>query len=1123
MERSLPIRYFIYYLVLIIGLSSAQERWNYSAEVIESTKINGEEVRRSNENVRFVKVGKVILTDNAVQYIKDDVLHLNGNTMMINGLDTLTCDSMVYWSKLDSGYAMGNVRYIQPEKDRLLTTDIFHYWQTDGYRGSSFFAKGYTRIVEPNRLIAANEIHYDDNIQLMTLSENASVEDQTRGIFGDEMEIQYADSLLEMIHVDKNAFAYNELNLKINKDGLYQNFRDEMTSKELIAHFQGDHISLLKLNKMATTLYHVVDDSLLAGENTVSGDTIRISFQDGEIKRLQVQGGAIGEFNPEGKNTRLDTTVFYGGEYIDYHIDEQLSFLSEGAFMEYEGTKLSAGEILVNWETNILDAVLANEEYPTVQTKGESPMKGESMVFDLVAKHGRITKGKTSLNQGFYHGKEVFRDDPNVFHVQSSKYTSCDLDNPHFYLGSRKMKMLPGDRVIAKPLWLHIYDVPIIGLPLAVFPNKGGRRQSGWIMPSFDSYKSIGTGFRNFGYYWAPNEYMDEKILVNFFDEQGIHLSSKFNYKKRSGTRWYNFQYNGKISGTIKRRIITNEIIDLADEQNVREDQRLSWSHSQKFDPTQRLAIKYEYVSNKDAYQNDQEVNLQNRLKQNLSSSLNYSKNWKTSSASLGFNQFRDLSIENRTPDSFSYLSDGRYKSYKYEDGPKFNFRLGSRKIFGVGDSWYNSVTSSYTMKTSMGRRDHSLIKESDSTWAFGDTTKLKYGGIKHSASVSAPQTFFKWLTLNPNVSFREDWIFNYKMENDEGEEIDVLDEFKRRLTWNYSLSVKTKIYGLFPFRIGKLNAIRHVITPSLSYQYQPDFSDPQFGGDLYFQNNGTDEAFDYFKGSYVGSTSKTEKKSYRLSVDNVFQAKIKDEKGGYDKSNFLTWNSSISYNTLKDSLKLSEMTSNVRVKSLSGSELFRVRMYHNFYELGGNEGEDDRKPIDQMLNIWGGELPRLTRMSISTDMKFKLFGSAIGSQLQNAEADSTEDIEDEFYSMEKQSNSKKKGNNIWESKLQFKYSANWKHTDDDWDYKFSMKMVNSINLSKKWTLSYMADFNLKEREMTYHSFRIYRPLHCWEFSFNYWPRGNSSGFSLQINVKNPELKDIKLTSKDGKRGFGGF
>ena len=90
-------------------------------------------------------------------------------------------------------------------------------------------------------------------------------------------------------------------------------------------------------------------------------------------------------------------------------------------------------------------------------------MKGQNMVFDLVEKHGRITKGNTSINQGIYHGNEVFRDEPNIFHVNNSKYTSCDLEHPHFYLGSRQMKMIPGDRVIAKPIWLHIYDIPIIG------------------------------------------------------------------------------------------------------------------------------------------------------------------------------------------------------------------------------------------------------------------------------------------------------------------------------------------------------------------------------------------------------------------------------------------------------------------------------------------------------------------------------------------------------------------------------------------------------------------------------------------------------------------------------------
>ena len=101
-----------------------------------------------------------------------------------------------------------------------------------------------------------------------------------------------------------------------------------------------------------------MDDSLLAGENDASGDTIRVDFKEGSIKRIQVQGGALGEFYPEGKNTRIDTTIFYGGEYIDYHIDEQLTFLFQGAFMEYQDTRLSAGEILVNWETNILDAIL---------------------------------------------------------------------------------------------------------------------------------------------------------------------------------------------------------------------------------------------------------------------------------------------------------------------------------------------------------------------------------------------------------------------------------------------------------------------------------------------------------------------------------------------------------------------------------------------------------------------------------------------------------------------------------------------------------------------------------------------------------------------------------------------
>ena len=146
MERPIQIIYLIFIFILITGFLSAQDRWSYSAEEMEKTIINGQEVRRLNENVRFVKTDKVILTDNASQYLKEDILHLNGNTMMINNMDTLTCDSMVYWSHIDSIYAMGNIRYV----------------------------------------------HGPD-----------------RGIVGDEMEIQYEDSLVKMIR-GNNSVLQND-------------------------------------------------------------------------------------------------------------------------------------------------------------------------------------------------------------------------------------------------------------------------------------------------------------------------------------------------------------------------------------------------------------------------------------------------------------------------------------------------------------------------------------------------------------------------------------------------------------------------------------------------------------------------------------------------------------------------------------------------------------------------------------------------------------------------------------------------------------------------------------------------------------------------------------------------
>ena len=147
------------------------------------------------------------------------------------------------------------------------------------------------------------------------------------------MIIHYEDSIINKINIISKASAYNNLKIKIEKDGSYRNFRDKMSSKEMLAFFNDGEISELELFNMASTSYNVVDDSLLVGKNLASGDSIYINFFKGEINRIQVKGGALGEFYPEQSNSKVDTTISYGGEFLDYH-DQRLSKIAEGYLLQ---------------------------------------------------------------------------------------------------------------------------------------------------------------------------------------------------------------------------------------------------------------------------------------------------------------------------------------------------------------------------------------------------------------------------------------------------------------------------------------------------------------------------------------------------------------------------------------------------------------------------------------------------------------------------------------------------------------------------------------------------------------------------------------------------------------------
>ena len=207
----------------------------------------------------------------------------------------------------------------------------------------------------------------------------------------------------------------------------------------------------------------------------------------------------------------------------------------------------------------MLEARIKDSIYPSINGFGESPILGEKMEFDLISKKGKITKGKTNFNQSFYNGETLTKDKNELFYINNSLFTTCELDHPHYYFHSKQMKMIPNDRVIAKPMTLYIRDLPIFYLPFAVFPNKNGDRISGWIMPTFGHRSSTGTYLDNLGYYYVVNNYSDYTFLFDIQDKKGIIANHEYRYKIRSGESWYNYILEGYIKYETKNYLADND------------------------------------------------------------------------------------------------------------------------------------------------------------------------------------------------------------------------------------------------------------------------------------------------------------------------------------------------------------------------------------------------------------------------------------------------------------------------------------------------------------------------------------------------------------------------------------
>ncbi len=1161
-------------ILLLAQLSAQDKRLKLKqADLLENKTINGRSVQLLTGNVIFTKgkmtikceraryqektgqgllIGKVTMEKEG-QWLKADSVHYDSPK------DIFTCyhhvhiwdsdydlraDTVIYYSELDSGIAMGNTRLVQ--QNQIVTAEQLQYVKKDSADAASYTGKINVRIEEGNRVATCGEAIYDYQSNQTFLRISPKLEEENRILEGSEIQLNYHDNILDYVFIPSKARAVNTskgfrefetqtLDTTIVKRS-FVSFKDDMTGSILKGFFHEGHLDSVRLEGMASTLYHIFEDSVYQGNNLASGDTITLSFStkdsvDVQLEKIHVSGGSRGVFTPDSSNRDMTATITYASDEIVYDILTEKTDLTEEANIKYKDVNLHSGFINVDWNHHLLKAfptppadTISALQKPSIVENGRDPMVGDTLIYNLKSRKGRIKQGRSKADDGYYSGNEIRNRDQKVYYIENSSYTTCSLETPHFHFKSKNMKILNNDKVIARPIVLYISRIPIIALPFGIFPHKSGGRHSGWIMPGYGENNVRGQYINNFGYFWAPNDYWGSKFTMSFGDRQGFVFNLDNAYRVR-------YKFNGSLNFK-SRQILSgsDNISEIVNSRNT--NYQVLWRHTQTLRHNQNLNVNANYSSSGEFNRKYTSDPQQRMRQQQTISNATYSKRWPSIQVSMSMNLSSTTNLmANDRIDSTSafYMKPtraGMQTNITTATLPSLSFRFGQRNLFpdkGGKQHWFNNITWSYNTSLTNKERsyyetDESIIDDTTSNYYWNDE-KQNFNDhvMRHSSSLNAPTKIFRYITFNPSLNLKTDWVnrtFSARLDRATNTILtNEVSGFASRTTGSFNASLNTQIYGLFPMNIGKIIAVRHVVSPSVGYSFRPDFSKEVFGVNPgYFETlndtAGTLLYHDRFRGTLAGGTPKRESQSMTFGINNNFQAKIQEgEKSKF--VNLFSWRMGTSYNFVADQFKLNNLSSSIRSKI--GQSSIDLRMTHDFYQYNSQ----DKKRINQFRKTDKGLFnPRLTKMELSTG--FKLSGKQFGIN-QDKDTTSTTVAPDSINIFPLSTQNKSQGGALWNTRFSVGYSLN-KFDPVNPQETFWMNTNSTINITRKWRVSYTARFDLMNKELISHRFSIYRDLHCWEMAIDWTPSGYASGFYLRINVKSPTLRDLQIEQRGGAR-----
>ena len=779
-------------------------------------------------------------------------------------------------------------------------------------------------------------------------------------------------------------------------------------------------------------------------------------------------------------------------------------FLYGDAKTDYGTAQLEAANIVYDQQTQNIRAYGAKDTTgsPLSNPKfleGDIVSVNDSIYFNM--KSGKGLTKNTNFQQGeiFVNANTMKKVSKDVAFAYKARFTTCNLDDPHFAFRTNKMKIITDKIGVSGPTFPEFEGVPFpIGIPFGIFPLATGRH-SGLMAPAFSTSEDFGLGFEGLGYYKVLSDNFDATVRTNIYSYGGWNLNLNSKYIMR-------YKYMGNFNLSLQNTRILNRNAAINQEYTGGRTFMINWTHSmdQRARPGTSFSANVNFGSTKynKLLLNNPFQNYQNQI----SSSISYTKTWDNKynlSVNLNHNQNNNLGLVNMSLPNINFNA---ITIYPFQ----------SKDQIGAG-KWYEKLGIGYNGSF------QNQLSFYDSALNFNKLLDTMQWGAQHSIPISLSLPSLGPITITPGISFDEKWFGQQSIKtwNNKTKQVDtsISRGFYRAPNMSFSLGTASRIFGTYKFKkTSSIQAIRHEVRPSISMSYTPDLA-ASYHYTTQIDSTGRNYRFSKYDGGIGGGYSEGTFGGMGFGVDNLLEMKMKDKKdtteGAFKKVKLIEgFGFNSSYNFLADSFALGNFNIYMRTtlfENLNITSNLTMDPYQTDKQ-GFRVNKLDFDPTRLKFgNITSGGL------SFSTSFKSK---STDGKETKQKDIPidpfMTPDEQQRQLQYAKSNPAEFTDFNIpWTLTLSYSFQFS-RYMKPDYSG-FQINTYSSLNfngdfsITPKWKLGGTGYIDVAKRSIQQLSMFITREMHCWQLAINVTPIGLYKSFSISVNPKSGILRDLKI------------